>query len=223
MKDKDLYDEINSIKKIMERSTKFISLSGLSGILAGVYALVGAGLTYNILPPFAITRYSNVEVDRNSSVGLFYGSAYKYNYIEILFFIASAVLILSIGTGIWLTARKAARNGQTVWNQSSRALLKNGILPLLAGGAFILILLSNGYYHIVAPACLIFYGLALTAASQYTYGDVKWLGITEIILGLLAMLLPGFDLLFWALGFGVMHILYGSIMYFKYDRENNAD
>ena len=204
MEDKDLYDEISSIKKIMERSTKFISLSGLSGILAGVYALVGAGIGYEII---------------------YGGGGLRGGYsIDIqLFAIALIVLLLSVTTGVVLTARKAQRKGQTVWNQSSRALLKNGVLPLLAGGAFILILLSNGYYHIIAPACLIFYGLALAAASQYTYGDVKWLGITEIILGLLAMLLSGFDLLFWALGFGVMHILYGSIMYFKYDRENSAD
>jgi hypothetical protein len=220
MENKDIYDEINSIKKIMERSTKFISLSGLSGIMAGVYALVGAALAYNVLPPYAVGRHSEINFTGDSTIGLFYG--YDPNIIYGLFFIALAVLLLSIGTGIWLTARKAKRKGQTVWNQSSKALLSNGILPLLSGGAFILILLSHGYYHIIAPSCLIFYGLALAAASQYTYGDVKWLGITEIILGLLAMLLPGFDLFFWALGFGVMHILYGSIMYFKYDRENSA-
>lgn len=204
MEDKDLYDEISSIKKIMERSTKFISLSGLSGILAGVYALIGAGIGYEIVYGKGILR-GGYSIDIQ------------------LFAIALAVLLLSVSTGIALTTRKASRKGQAVWNQSSKALLKNGMLPLLVGGAFILILLSHGYYHIIAPACLIFYGLALAAASQYTYGDVKWLGITEIVLGLLAMLLPGFDLLFWALGFGVMHILYGSIMYFKYDRENNAD
>jgi len=204
MKDKDLQEEINSIKKIMERSTKFISLSGLSGILAGIYALIGAGIGYEII---------------YASGGLRGG----YTIDMQLFAIALIVLLLSITTGIVLTARKAQRKGQTVWNPSSRALLKNGILPLLTGGAFILILLSDGNYHVVAPACLIFYGLALAAASQYTYGDVKWLGITEIILGLLAMLIPGYDLFFWALGFGVMHILYGSIMYFKYDRENSAD
>jgi hypothetical protein len=220
MENKDLYDEISSIKKIMERSTKFISLSGLSGIMAGVYALIGAALACSMLPSVVVDRFSDVEISSSSSVGLFYG--YNPNIIYSLFFIALAVLLLSIGTGIWLTARKAKRKSQTIWNESSKALLKNGILPLAAGGAFILILLAHGYYHIIAPSCLIFYGLALAAASQYTYGDVKWLGITEIILGLLAMMLPGFDLLFWSLGFGVMHILYGSIMYFKYDRENNA-
>lgn len=188
----------------MERSTKFISLSGLSGIMAGLYALAGAGLGYDIIYGKGILR-GGYTIDIQ------------------LFAIALIVLLLSVTTGIVLTARKAHRKSQTVWNQSSKALLKNGVLPLLAGGCFILILFSQDNYSIIGPACLIFYGLALAAASQYTYGDVKWLGITEIILGLLAMMLPGYDLLFWALGFGVMHILYGSIMYFKYDRENNAD
>ena len=201
MEDKDLYDEINSIKKIMERSTKFISLSGLSGILAGVYALVGAGIAFLLLYPSCSS--GNIEIK--------------------IVVIALAVLLLSIGTGVWLTTRKASRKGQSVWNQSSQALLKNGLVPLLTGGAVILVLISDGYDGMVVPACLIFYGLALAAASQYTYGDVKWLGITEIILGLLAMVMPGYGLLFWAVGFGVMHILYGSIMYFKYDRENSAD
>jgi FtsH-binding integral membrane protein len=212
MENKDLYDEINSIKKIMERSTKFISLSGLSGIMAGVYALVGAGLAYQVA-----YVWNGPDTSRN------YGEVITMDLIPI----AVIVLLLSIGTGILLTVHNAKRKGQTVWNPSSKALLKNGLLPLLSGGVFILILVGNDdytqYYAIIAPSCLIFYGLALTAASQYTYGDVKWLGITEIILGLLAMMLPGFDLLFWALGFGVMYILYGSIMYFKYDRENNAD
>jgi len=201
MEDKDLYDEINSIKKIMERSTKFISLSGLSGILAGVYALVGAGIAFLLFYPSCSS--GNIEIK--------------------IVVIALAVLLLSIGTGVWLTTRKASRKGQSVWNQSSQALLKNGLVPLLTGGAVILVLISDGYDGMVVPACLIFYGLALAAASQYTYGDVKWLGITEIILGLLAMVMPGYGLLFWAVGFGVMHILYGSIMYFKYDRENSAD
>lgn len=99
----------------------------------------------------------------------------------------------------------------------------SGALPLLTGGCFVLILFSQGYYGIIAAGCLIFYGLALVAASQYTYGDVKWLGICEIGLGLLATLLPGFGLYFWAIGFGLLHILYGTIMHFKYDRESSTN
>jgi hypothetical protein len=217
MKDKDVFDEISSIKNIMERSTRFISLSGLSGVMAGIYALIGSGLAYQAI--YSLRGNSTFPYPAILSDPLTFE---RTELATEIFLLALVVLILSISTGIWLTIRKAHRKGQSVWNQSSRAFLKKGALPLLAGGCFILILLAHQYYSIIAPASLIFYGLALTAASQYTYGDVKWLGLLEMALGLLAMLFPLYGLLFWALGFGVLHILYGTIMYFKYDRENSA-
>ncbi|MGI4752033.1 MAG: hypothetical protein ACRYFB_15475 [Janthinobacterium lividum] len=207
MEDKDLLAEISSIKNIMERSTRFISLSGLSGVMAGIYALIGAGLAYYLIYVDTSGEYAD----------------YDQSLIGKLFLIASVVLILSIATGIWLTFRKAAKKGQRVWSQSSKSLMISGALPLLTGGCFVLILFSQGHYGIIAAGCLIFYGLALVAASQYTYGDVKWLGICEIGLGLLATLLPGFGLYFWATGFGLLHILYGTIMHFKYDRESSTN
>jgi hypothetical protein len=208
MEEKDLYSEINSIRNLMERSTRFISLSGLSGVMAGIYALIGAGIAYKLI---YVSTQTDIYPDFNHDITVQ------------LFFIASIVLILSIATGIWLTIRKAKSKGQSVWNQSSQSLLKSGALPLLTGGCFVLLLLMQGYFGIIAAGCLIFYGLALVAASQYTYGDVKWLGLCEIGLGLLATLLPGYGLFFWAFGFGVLHILYGTIMHFKYDRENRAN
>ncbi|EDM34347.1 hypothetical protein PBAL39_08671 [Pedobacter sp. BAL39] len=206
MEDKDLYTELSSIRNLMERSAKFISLSGLSGILAGIYALIGAWLGY-------IQVYGNRLT-----------LSYRDNYIseeEIivrLFIIALAVLVLSLGSGILLTLRKAARKKQNVWNPSSKKLLFSMSVPLLTGGCLLLILMFRGYYGIIAPASLIFYGLALVAASNYTFEDVKWLGIMEIILGLVAALFPGYGIVFWAIGFGLLHIIYGSIMHFKYDR-----
>jgi hypothetical protein len=217
MKDKDVLDEISSIKNIMERSTRFISLSGLSGVMAGVYALIGSWLAYQSI--YILRGNSTFPYPAILSDPLTFE---RGELATEMFLLALIVLILSISTGIWLTVRKARRKGQSVWNQSSRAFLRKGALPLVSGGGFILILLWQAHYSIIAPASLIFYGLALAAASQYTYGDVKWLGLCEIALGLIAMLLPLYGLLFWALGFGVLHILYGTIMYFKYDRENSA-
>ena len=203
MEDKDLIAEINSIRNLMERSTRFISLSGLSGIMAGIYALVGAGLAYQLL--------NNSD---NSATRL----GYDEIVVEQLFLLAAAVLIFSVATGLLLTVRKAHKKGQSVWNQSSQSLLVNGAIPLVTGGIFSLIMLARGYYVVIAPCTLIFYGLAMVAASKYTFGDVKWLGIFDISLGLLAAVFPGYGLFFWALGFGVLHILYGTIMHFKYDR-----
>lgn len=206
MQEKDVYSELNSIRNLMERSAKFISLSGLSGILAGVYALIGAGLGYYVV--------------YGTSGDLDYRDHYVSDEAVILqlFFIAVVVLVLSLSTGILLTVRKAKSKGETVWNPSSKKLLVNMAIPLVTGGILILILLYRGYFGIIAPATLIFYGLALVAGSHYTFTDVKWLGIYEIALGLIAACLPGFGIVFWTIGFGVLHIIYGSIMHFRYDR-----
>jgi hypothetical protein len=206
MQEKDIYSELNSIRNLMERSAKFISLSGLSGILAGVYALIGAGLGYYVV--------------YGTSGDLDYRDHYVNDEAVILqlCLIAVVVLVLSLTTGILLTVRKAKSKGETVWNPSSKKLLVNMAIPLVTGGILILILLYRGYFGIIAPATLIFYGLALVAGSHYTVTDVKWLGIYEIVLGLIAACLPGFGIVFWTIGFGVLHIIYGSIMHFRYDR-----
>lgn len=202
MEEKDLVAEISSIRNIMERSTRFISLSGLSGVMAGIYALIGAYLGYKLI------YAGDYAASRAGNDGDLMGQ---------LVLLAAVVLIFSLATGILLTMRKAERKGQTVWNQSSRSLLISGAIPLLTGGIFVLILISRGYFGVVASGCLIFYGLALVAASQYTFGDVKWLGLLEVALGLLAAAMPGYGLLLWAVGFGVLHIIYGTVMHFKYD------
>ena len=206
MQEKEIYSELNSIRNLMERSAKFISLSGLSGILAGIYALIGAGLGYYVV--------------YGTSGGLDYRDYYVNDDAVVLqlFFIAVVVLLLSLSTGILLTVRKAKSKGETVWNPSSKKLLVNMAIPLVTGGILILILLYRGYFGIIAPATLIFYGLALVAGSHYTFTDVKWLGISEIALGLIAACLPGFGIVFWTIGFGVLHIIYGSIMHYRYDR-----
>ncbi|GAA3973217.1 hypothetical protein [Mucilaginibacter dorajii] len=206
MKDQDIHAELSSIRDLMERSSKFISLSGLSGIMAGIYALLGAGLAYNI-----------VYKEHDGVVGrVYYENAPQI--IPQLFLIALFVLILSLATGIILSYRKAKKMGQSFWNTSSKRLLINLAIPLVTGGLFILILFLQGRYSTISSASLIFYGLALVSASHYTYKGVRGLGILEILLGLLAALIPGYGLIFWATGFGLLHIIYGTVMHFRYDK-----
>ena len=210
MENNEIQNDLASIRNLMERSSKFISLSGLSGVLAGVYALIGAALAYNLLYKGNWRIYI---VPAESGFSLFNNSI-----VVQLLLIAVVVLLLSVGTGVYLSYKKAKRNGQPLLGRVSRELLFNMNVPLLAGGGLMLILLYRGYFGIIAPASLIFYGLALIGASNFTFTDVKFLGLCEVILGLLAACFPGYGLVFWALGFGVLHIVYGSVMYFKYDR-----
>lgn len=200
MSDKDYLKDISTIKNLMNKSSRFISLSGLSGILAGIYALIGAALTYYLVTSYS---YGTLTLD---------GWVFRY-----VFFILFMVAFLSVVTGIYLTTKKAKQNGESIWDGSSKRLLFNFLIPLVAGGLYILIILSQGRYGQTGGLMLIFYGLALVSASKYSIGDIKYLGFTEIILGLIATLYPGYGFWLWVIGFGIMHIIYGTYMHFKYD------
>ncbi|PHR74189.1 MAG: hypothetical protein COA67_02140 [Lutibacter sp.] len=205
MSDKDYLKDISEIKEMMNKSSRFISLSGLSGILAGIYALVGA-----YLAKFILANYNYLSQRKN-----------PMNIDETQFkliVIAVVVAVLSIVTAFILTRKKAKQHGTSIWDSTTKRLLFNFLVPLFTGGIFSLILLNQGFYGFIAPATLIFYGLALFSASKYTFGNVKYLGIAEIILGLISMNYIGYGLYFWAIGFGVLHIIYGTLMYFKYDK-----
>ncbi len=215
MKENEIQTELQTIRNLMERSAKFISLSGLSGILAGVYALIGATIAYR----FIYTKISEIppDFDHDSIKAFFYDGDIN-TAISFLSLIALIVLIASIGTGVFLTLRKAKKKGQPIWGHSSKALLFHMATPLITGGALIVIFISRGYFGIIAPASLLFYGLSLIGASSFTFSMVKYLGLCEIALGLIAACFPRYGLLFWAIGFGILHIVYGSVMYFKYDK-----
>ncbi len=206
MENEKYLNDISEIKNMMNQSSRFISLSGLSGVLAGIYSLIGAWLAYKTiyLDTTSMGNYRNLIISQDS--------------INKLFIIAFSVLILSIITGIALSVRKAKKTEDKIWNVSSKRLVINFAIPLATGGFFILFLIEKEMLSLVAPLTLLFYGLACVNASKYTLGDVRYLGITMIILGLLSTWFLGYGLLFWALGFGVCHIIYGSMMYFKYDR-----
>jgi len=195
--------DIESIRQLMERSVKFLSLSGLSGILAGVYALTGVAVVYMLFQfPAKPWQYPFDSLQQS---------------IPLLMSIALTVLFASLITGFLMAARKAARLGVKFWDATTQRLVINLTIPLLTGGLFILALLSSGMYGIIVPAMLIFYGLALVNASPNLFDEIRYLGYCEITIGIVTSFLPGFGLLFCAIGFGLLHIIYGTVMHKKYD------
>jgi hypothetical protein len=200
MESKDYLKDISEIKNMMHKSSRFISLSGLSGILAGIYALIGAALVY-----WLVMTYSN---------GVLMLDGWVY---QTCLLILAIVATLSIITGILLTTKKAKKHEAKIWDATSRRLVLNFLIPLVVGGLYILIILSQGKYGQSGGLMLIFYGLALVNASKYSIGDIQYLGYIQIVLGLLGAWKPGFGFWLWVLGFGFMHIVYGAWMHFKYD------
>ena len=203
--EQDYIKDIAEIRSMMERSSKFLSLSGWAGIMAGIFALAGAWLAYSGLyfnPDELVYRLPG-----NPISGLLQ-----------LVLLALGILILAIGTAVYLSFKKAGINGEKLWNPTARRLVIAMAVPLIAGGIFILILISHGLTGLMAPCSLIFYGIALVNAGRYTFKELKTLGLIQILLGLLGAWFIGYGLLFWALGFGIFHIIYGIYMHFKYEQ-----
>jgi hypothetical protein len=198
---------LRDIRDMMQRSSKFISLSGLSGIAAGTWALAGAW--------FAARRIG-AYYDNYAGYGY---TGHEFQRLEIsLLVIAAAVLAAAIVSAFYFTWRRARKKQQPVWDPVARRMIINMLIPLIAGGLFILAMLRYDEWRFVAPLCLVFYGLALVNGSRYTVSDIRWLGICEIILGLVCTQFIGYGLYFWAIGFGFLHILYGFLMWWKYER-----
>ena len=208
----DHIETLTQIRSLMERSSRFISLSGLSGVAAGVIALAGAAMVYLYLglPLFSNKRLYYYEVLKNGKWGLSYETFFLLD--------AGIVFVLALLAGIFFTTRKARRKGQKIWDPLVQRMLINLAIPLIAGGIFCLALYKNGAFGLVAPATLIFYGLALVNGGKYTLNDIRYLGLTEIVLGIIGLFYPGLGLELWALGFGVAHIVYGWLMWYKYER-----
>ncbi len=198
-------ENLSEIRSLMERSSRFISLSGLSGVFAGVFALAGAAAAYIQLKEL----YAHPSIDYGKNNSHFY-----------FFLITDALCVLaaSLAAGTLLTMRKAKSKGQKIWDNTAKRLFINLFLPLAAGGLFCIVLLYHHLIGLVPPATLLFYGLALINASKYTLHDIRYLGVCQIILGLVASFFLGYGLIFWAFGFGILHIVYGTVMYYKYEK-----
>ncbi|HAK75474.1 MAG TPA: hypothetical protein DCR35_13940 [Runella sp.] len=199
-------ETLTEIRDLMQRSSKFLSLSGLSGIFAGIVALGGAFIAYLRL------KTDSLNDDASHVSELTRGEMMRFVLLD-----GTIVLVLALIFGVFFTIRKAKKSGQSVWNSTSKRLVISLMIPLVTGGIFCLAMFYRGILWVSFPATLIFYGLALLNASKYTIRDVEYLGICEVILGLISLFMTGYNLLVWALGFGVLHIVYGTYMYFKYD------
>jgi len=203
MKEKqDYIKDIEEIRSMMERSSRFLSLSGLSGVMAGIYALAGSYIAYSVF------NFNPDEV-------VFYSA--QSDLIKV-FFLAIVILILALSTAVFLSYKSALNKGEKVWNVTSKQLVTSMLVPLLAGGILIIVLISKSLIGLVAPMTLVFYGLAVYSASRYTIDELKFLGLVQIVLGLFSSYFVEYGLLVWGFGFGIVHIVYGMYMYFRYEK-----
>lgn len=203
---------LTDIRDLMQRSSRFLSLSGLSGVFIGIFGLMGffASWKYTSDNDYSINDYYRLSFTAD-------GKTNKSFYV-FYFTVALIVLVISLITAFVLTQYKSKRKQLELWDAAAKRLVVNLLIPLICGGMFLLVLVKNHYPQLIAPGMLIFYGLTLLNASKYTFDDIRYLGILEIVLGIIASFLPGLGLISWGIGFGILHIIYGILMYNKYER-----
>ena len=191
----DPQKDLSEIRAMMERSTKILSLSGLAGITIGLVAIGGALLgqwIHHHVTPEEIQRFLILD--------------------------ALSVLAIAIGLSVFFSARMAKKKGIPLWTPAARYLITELAIPLAAGGVFCLSAIINQTFYLLPAIMLTFYGLALVNAGKFAVKEVRYLGLTQLTIGLLAALFPSEGMNFWMLGFGVMHILYGVRIYLKYEK-----
>ncbi len=210
-------ETLQDIKSIMNRSSRFISLSGLSGVSAGICALVGAWFAYGVIHRSGGVAY-HLERDYQNDYRGFGVSLLKSLMGSALFWIAVLTFISAFCFAFVFTYFRSRKERIPIWGVSARRLTWNVLLPMIVGGIFLLKLIEAGVFGLIAPGCLIFYGIALVNGSKFTLGEIRYLGYAIIILGLINCWFQGAGIYFWALGFGVFHIVYGIMMWTKYER-----
>ncbi|MFC4871916.1 hypothetical protein [Negadavirga shengliensis] len=205
--EQDYIRDIAEIRSMMERSSKFLSLSGWAGIMAGIYGLAGVYIAYSVF------HFYPVEIF-DSTIG---SGGISPNLLNVIV-LAVIVLIMAIGTAIFLSHKKAVARGERLWNPTAKRLVVHMAVPLVVGGLLILIMIAKGMIGLIAPFSLLFYGLAIYNASNFTFEEMKILGLTQIGLGLISAYFVQYGILCWALGFGVLHIIYGIYMHYRYEK-----
>ena len=197
-------EDLVHIRSMMERSSRFISLSGLSGVFAGLSALLGGVYVCQLF------KVNGIEYFEDNH------QLYSTSLITELILTAFVILFFALAFGIFFTVRKSKKLNLPIWTSATKNMLFNLAIPLIAGAVFCFALVYHQMFILVAPSTLIFYGLALLNAEKYTYSDIKYLGFSEVILGSIALFFVGYGLVFLILGFGILHIFYGLLLFKKY-------
>lgn len=198
-KDQDYLGDIAEIRSMMERSSKFLSLSGWAGVIAGLFGLVGAYIA------FAFLKFKP-------------GGEISETLTSQLIILGLVLVILAVGAAIFLSYRRAVTREEKIWNKTSKQLMIQMSMPLVSGGLLTLMCLQKGYLDLLIPLTLIFYGIAMFNAGSITFREIKFMGLVQVLLGLLSFYFVDYGLLFWALGFGLTNMAYGIYIYLKYER-----
>ena len=210
MEKNEVKQTLDDIRDMMSKSSRFQAISGYSIIIVGLYAAVAAAIAaalvgaVNLFPFF-----ENIDATLNTPAK-----------IRLATIIALSLFTLSLLTVFAMAIAKSKRhNLRFAFDKRMRQMLTDFFLPLAAGGLVSIALIMQQHYGLTSSIMLLFYGLALVNSSHYTYPALRWLGYTELALGIADCLTVKHAILFWFLGFSVMHIIFGIVYVIMFERK----
>lgn len=184
-------ENLRVIRGLMERSTKYSTFSGLSGILAGLASVSGC----------AVTRLLSLHPM----------SARQFNASFLTTW--ALVVVFAIGMDYLLTKRRAARVGKHILSRLGKQMFTASVPGLATGAMLSLFLLRHGLLTAVYPLWMLSYGVAVCAVGVFSQREVSVLGFAFLVAGAVTLLLPGYlGLVMMAVTFGGFHVAYGLYM-----------
>ncbi len=203
------------MEKELAQSSRFISLSGLSGVSVGISGLFATYIAHRLVASETKADKDMLSIvsgfdSYNETVHLFVG--------ENLIFLSIFTILFALLFSFYFTTAKSKKNNLSIWDGIVKRQLSVLSLPLIIGGIFISRLISTANFGFIIPVALIFYALSLINLRKYTSGDVAYLGYALLILGIVNLWIQRLGILFFALGFGIFHIIYGVVTFYFYER-----
>ncbi len=214
-------DTLKHIRNIMEKSSRFSSLSGWSAVSAGCIAIAGAWFAGSAMTAVGIQP-------KNLSL---WSEVHNLNFIVDLrtivesdiFIIALLTFIAAFSLTILFTYLRNRKQGISIWSATSKRVMMHVALPMLVSLFFLIRIIQFGIFGLIPPVCLLFYGLGLVNVGKYSLDEVKYLGFGMIVIGLVNCWFIQYGLYFWTAGFGLLHIVYGIYIWMKYEKNQVID
>lgn len=212
MKENEVKQTLDDIREMMSKSSRFQAISGWSiiviGLLAGIASLMAAAVIGVADVPFFdnLQRYSTLNTPLKIRIAAL---------IALILFTVCLLIVF-----VFASVKSKRHNLPFSFDKRMRQMLLDFFIPLIAGGLFSMAMVMQQHYGLTSSIMLMFYGLALINCSHYTYPILRWLGYTELVIGIIDCFTMSHALLFWFLGFSVAHILFGIIYVLMFDRKN---
>ena len=180
-------ENLQFIRETMERSTSFTAVPGYGGMLMGATAIAAA----------VVASYQ----------------VYLVNSLAI--WLGEAALAFAIGLlAMWQKSKLA---GQSLFSTPAKKFAFGFTPPLLAGVIITLGLWRNEHYYVLAPVCIICYGVAVICGGAFSARVVPVMGWCFMAVGTAAFLLPSsYGNLMMGLSFGALHMIFGAVIARKY-------